>query len=67
MIQLMELITEYEDRYGFLMKDVSLCKVGVRSLQEPTAILLDLDRCERKVDVVSARFWLKSLRCAGIR
>ena len=40
MVQLVELIAEFYDQHGFLMKDVSLCNVGLRSLQERTVLLL---------------------------
>ena len=48
MVQLVELIAEFYDQHGFLMKDVSLCNVGLRSLQERTVLLLDLDRFGKK-------------------
>ena len=40
MVQLVKLIAEFYDQHGFLMKDVILCNVGLRSLQERTVLLL---------------------------
>ena len=48
MVQLVELIAEFHDKHGFLLKDVSLGNVGLRSLQERTVLLIDLDRFEKK-------------------
>ena len=48
MAQLVELIAEFHDKHGFLLKDVSLGNVGLRSLQERTVLLIDLDRFEKK-------------------
>lgn len=47
MVQLVELINEFHNCYGFLIKDVSLCNVGLRSLEERTVLLIDLDRFEK--------------------
>ena len=47
MSQLVELINEFHNDYGFLIKDVSLCNVGLRSLEESTVLLIDLDRFEK--------------------
>ena len=54
MAQLVELIAEFHDKHGFLLKDVSLCNVGLRSLQESTVLLLDLDRFEKKANADTA-------------
>ena len=54
MVQLVEPIAEFYDQRGFLMTDLSLCDVGLRSLQESTVLLLDLDRFEKKADADTA-------------
>ena len=59
MVQLVELMSEFLSVHSYSINDVSLCNVGLRSLQDDTVLLIDLDRCQENSE---AKTTMKSLK-----